>query len=153
MTTENTTHEEDEKRENRVKAIELRESACDNEHLSAAACRLFVRVLDMALNPWLNNGRRGRVIVSQAYAAKLLHVDERSIRRYNDELESVGLIWTSLEARPGSKPITVYHVTAYDAKKQVRQVAPGEGMYGGVNFSAYFICCFCCLSRLAFGGH
>lgn len=111
-------------------AIRTREEVCDDPELSDGSVRLFVRLLDMALNPALNNNRRGQVIVSQMKLASLLHCDERSIRRRTDELVRKNFLWTTLIPRPNTKPILCYHVTAFQEKKQVEQEIPGDGLWG-----------------------
>src|SRR5579885_1261769 len=81
-------------------AIHVREQCCEDQNVSDGAFRMFARLLDLALNPFLNNGKRGQIIISQMKLGCLLHCDERSIRRRADELVRTNYIWTSLVARP-----------------------------------------------------
>ena len=115
---------------NTLKAIRLREIVCDDPELSDGAVRLFVRLLDLALNPWNNNNRKGSIIISQMKLGCTIHCDERSIRRRTDELIRANHVWTSLVARQNTKPILCYHITDFDPKRQVEQMMPGEGLWG-----------------------
>lgn len=116
---------------NQLTAIKERERACDDPHLTDGDVRLFVRLLDMALNPFYHNGRRGRIVTSQVFLGGLIHCDERSIRRRVDALIRAGYIWTNLVPRPNTKPILAYHVTAFIPRQQVAQEMAQDGLWGG----------------------
>jgi hypothetical protein len=109
-------------------AIRLREGACEDAKLSDGAYRMFSRLIDLALNPFHNNGHKGRVVISQADLGKLINCDERSIRRRGSELIDFNYLWTSLMPRRNTKPITIYHITAFFPQKKVAQDIPGEGL-------------------------
>lgn len=111
-------------------AIRAREQVCDDPKISDGAARLFVRLLDLSLNPFLNNGRKGEIIVSQMKLGSFLNCDERSIRRRTDELLRGNYVWTTLVGRQNTKPIRCYHVTAFQPKRQAEQEMAGEGLWG-----------------------
>lgn len=114
--------------QNALTAIFERERACEDAQLVDGAVRLFVRLLDMALNPMLNNGTKGKIIISQDDLGKMIHCDDRSIRRYSEQLKNGNYIWISKMPRRNTKMICVYHVTAFIPRRQVSQEMPGEGV-------------------------
>jgi hypothetical protein len=115
---------------NQLVAIRTREEVCDDPDLSDGAKVLFVRLLDLALNPGLNQGRKGQVIASQMKLACFLKCTERSIRRRVGELIQKLFIWTSLIPRPNTKPILCYHITAFQPKAQAHEEIPNDGLWG-----------------------
>lgn len=124
------TKTENKKAEDQLIAIRTREQVCDDPDVSDGSVRLFARVLDMALNPFLNNNRRGEIIVSQMKLGCLLNCDERTIRRRTDELIRGGYVWTTLVPRQNTKPILCYHITAFQAKRPVEQQITYDGLWG-----------------------
>lgn len=115
---------------NQLVAIRTREEVCDDPHLSDGAKVLFIRLLDLALNPHVNQGRKGQVIASQMKLACFLKCTERSIRRRITELVEKLLIWTTLIPRPNTKPILCYHITAFQPKEQTREEMPNDALWG-----------------------
>jgi len=115
---------------NQLLAIRAREEVCDDPTISDGAVRLFVRLLDLALNPFLNNGQRGQIIISQQKLGSMIHCDERSVRRRTDELIRANYVWTTLIGRQNTKPIRCYHISKLQPKRQVEQDMPGEGLWG-----------------------
>jgi hypothetical protein len=114
----------------RLLAVRLRETVCDDGNVGDGAARLFVRLLDLSLNPTINGGYKGQVICSQLKLATLLHRDTRSVRRWANELAAANYVWLSHVARPDTKPISCWHITAFQPKQPLAQIVPGEGLFG-----------------------
>lgn len=111
-------------------AIRIREQACDDANLDHGAARLFCRLLDLALNPMLHQGKPGQVIIGQTKLGCLLNCDRRTIRRWITQLEALNYVWISDVPMPNMKPTHCYHICAFQAPKQVKEVIPGGGLIG-----------------------
>jgi hypothetical protein len=112
-------------------AVLARERVCEDPDLGNGAIRLFVRVLDLSLNPdCYKPGPKGQVLISQLKLGTMLHHSERSIRSWTYELIAKRLVWILRVPRPNTKPIIRYHITEYIAPYQTLPDVRGEGMFG-----------------------
>lgn len=111
-------------------AVHAREKCCEDKNLSNGAVRLFCRLLDFALNPYVNLGKKGQVIVSQLKLATLINCAPRSIRNRTEELLTFDYVWLSKIPRPNTYPILCYHITAFQARKDTRLEMSADGLWG-----------------------
>ena len=110
--------------------IRAREDAVTDPELTDGARNLFTFLLDLANNPYVNNGRKGQIAISNTQLCERLTRSSRAIYGWTKELEEQRHIWVSKLPRPNMHAMNVFHITAQQPKREIRQELPGDGMWG-----------------------
>ena len=110
--------------------FKAREDCTTDATLTKGARLLFTLLLDLALNPQVNNSRRGQIAISNTQLCELLHASRRAIYGWTKGLEEQRHIWVSKLPRPNMHAMNVIHITALQPKREIRQEVANDGMWG-----------------------
>lgn len=111
-------------------AIHTREECCETVELDFGARLLFCRLLDLALNPTLNNRRKGQIVISQTQLMERLGASKETIGRWTSELVRARFIWVTRVPRPNTHPINCYHISVFQPPKATELEVAGDGLWG-----------------------
>jgi hypothetical protein len=98
--------------------------------LTDGAKNLFNLLLDLSLNPDVNQRRRGQILISTTQLCERLHRSKRSIWSWKKELTEKRFIWISKFLRPNMHAMHRFHIAALDPVQQGREEVPGDGLWG-----------------------
>jgi hypothetical protein len=110
--------------------IRAREDAVTDPELTDGARNLFTFLLDLANNPYVNNGRPGQIAISNTQLRERLSRSARGIYGWTEELIVQRHVWMSKLPRPNMHAMNVFHITAQQPKRDIRQELPEDGMWG-----------------------
>jgi hypothetical protein len=110
--------------------LRARDAVTTDPALTDGARNMFTFLLDLSLNPSVNNGRRGQIAISNTQLCERLSRSSRSIYGWTKKLEEQRHIWVSKLPRPNMHAMNVFHITALQPKREIRQEVTGDGMWG-----------------------
>jgi hypothetical protein len=111
------------------KIFNVRREVCEHHSLHDGAKVLFVRLLDLALNPTANNGRRGQIVISFLQLHERLHRSYRALWGWVRELVTEGYVRVTRVPMPNTHPMNCYHIAVLQQADERPQVA-GDGFWG-----------------------
>jgi hypothetical protein len=115
---------------NQCKNIRTRLESITDGELTDGARNLFTFLLDLALNPRVNDNRRGQIAISTTKLGEWLSRSERAIYGWTKELVAQRHIWVSKLYRPNTKPMNVYHITKLQPMREPEHELARDGLWG-----------------------
>jgi hypothetical protein len=112
------------------KILKARLEAVTDAELTDGARNLFTFLLDLALNPRVNNDRRGEITISNTQLREWLDRSARAIYGWTKELVKQRHVWVSKLPRPNMHPMNVFHITALQPIREMRQDVASDGLWG-----------------------
>jgi hypothetical protein len=114
----------------RQKIFDARDAGITDPALTDGARNLFNYLLELSLNPYANNWRRGQVGISVTQLSERLSRSARAIYGWTRELVAQRHIWVTKLARPNTRPMNVYHITALQPHRQLGPEVAYDAMWG-----------------------
>jgi hypothetical protein len=111
------------------KILQARHDCHHHRDLTKGARLFFDFLLDYALNPEFNFGRRGQIAMGQIKISEKLSCCTRSITTWKHELISACFVWVTKWPMPNVEPLDCYHITALQPKKDDSPVTT-DGIWG-----------------------
>ena len=112
------------------KIFKARLEAITDGELTDGARNMFTFLLDLAFNPRVNNDRRGQIAISTTKLSEWLDRSERAIYGWTRELVKQRHVWVSKLPRPNMHAMNVFHITALQPIREMRQEVANDGMWG-----------------------
>lgn len=112
------------------KILGARMDVITDPQLSDGARNLFTLLLDLCLDPQLNNRKRGEICISNTQLRERLSRSARAIYGWTQELCLQRHIWVSKKRRPNMKPMNVFHITKLQPVRQMEVEVAGDGLWG-----------------------
>ena len=112
------------------KIFKARLEAVTDHRLAFGARNFFTFLLDLALNPRVNNDRRGEITISTTQLCEWLDASPRAIYGWTKELVECRHIWVSKMPRPNMHPMNVFHITAMQPMREIKQDVANDGLWG-----------------------
>lgn len=110
--------------------LRARREVHEDPDLSFGARTLFAYLLDLSLNPSVNNFRRGEICVSMRQLGERLHAGKSSLCGWVKDLSVKRHIWVSKLRRPNMDAQNVYHVTALQPRRELALEMAGDPLWG-----------------------
>lgn len=91
---------------------------------------MFCLLLDLALDIFVNRGRRGEITISTTKLCEELGASARTIWGWKKILVSQRHIWITKHPMPNTHPMDCFHITALQPSREPRLDVTTDGMWG-----------------------